>query len=178
MVLEDMGSTNGTYCNGARVTRQALSEGDKILLGSTTILKFSYQDQLDEAFQRQMSESALRDGLTRAYNKRYFGERIESELQYALRHDVAAVADLPRHRSLQAHQRRARPPGGRPRAGAAGDAGDAHARRGRGLRPLRRRGVRHHRARHGRWRTPRRWPSASAPASRRTRSCSAARRSR
>src|SRR3954447_25169224 len=92
MVLEDLGSTNGTYCNGTRVTRQPLSEGDKILLGSTTILKFSYQDQLDEAFQRQMSESALRDGLTRAYNKRYFGERLESELQYALRHDGAPVS--------------------------------------------------------------------------------------
>ena len=88
MVLEDMGSTNGTFCNGARVTRQPLSEGDKILLGSTTILKFSYHDQLEEAFQRQMSESALRDGLTRAYNKRYFSERIESELQYSLRHDT------------------------------------------------------------------------------------------
>ncbi len=74
------------------MTRQALSEGDKILLGSTTILKFSYQDQLDEAFQRQMSESALRDGLTRAYNKRYFGERIEAELQYALRHDSSPVS--------------------------------------------------------------------------------------
>ena len=81
-----MGSTNGTFCNGERVTRQALSEGDKILLGSTTILKFSHQDKLEEAFQRQMSESALRDGLTRAYNKRYFSERIESELQYAVRH--------------------------------------------------------------------------------------------
>jgi diguanylate cyclase (GGDEF)-like protein len=87
MVLEDLGSTNGTFCNGNRVTRQPLAEGDKILLGSTTILKFSYQDQLEEAFQRQMSESALRDGLTRAYNKRYFSERIESELQYSLRHD-------------------------------------------------------------------------------------------
>jgi diguanylate cyclase (GGDEF)-like protein len=88
MVLEDLGSTNGTYCNGERVSRRALSEGDKILLGSTTILKFSYHDKLDEAFQRQMSESALRDGLTRAYNKRYFGERSESELQYSLRHDA------------------------------------------------------------------------------------------
>jgi two-component system cell cycle response regulator len=86
LALEDMGSTNGTYCNGERVTRQALAEGDKILLGTTTILKFSYQDKLDEAFQRQMSESALRDGLTRAFNKRYFSERAESELQYALRH--------------------------------------------------------------------------------------------
>ncbi|HXU04748.1 MAG TPA: GGDEF domain-containing protein [Polyangia bacterium] len=92
MMLEDLGSTNGTYCNGVRVTRQALSEGDKILLGSTTILKFSYQDQLEEAFQRQMSESALRDGLTHAYNKRYFGERIESELQYSLRHDAAPLS--------------------------------------------------------------------------------------
>jgi diguanylate cyclase (GGDEF)-like protein len=33
-----------------------------------------------------MSESALRDGLTRAYNKRYFSDRIESEFQYAIRH--------------------------------------------------------------------------------------------
>jgi len=88
MVLEDLASTNGTFCNGERVTRQVLSEGDKILLGSTTILKFSHQDKLEEAFQRQMSESALRDGLTRAYNKRYFSERIESELQYALRHSA------------------------------------------------------------------------------------------
>ncbi|HSZ83886.1 MAG TPA: GGDEF domain-containing protein [Polyangia bacterium] len=87
-VLEDMGSTNGTFCNGARVQRQILAEGDKILLGSTTILKFSYQDKLDEMFQRQMSESALRDGLTKAFNKRYFTERVESEYLYAVRHDT------------------------------------------------------------------------------------------
>jgi diguanylate cyclase (GGDEF)-like protein len=88
VVLEDLGSTNGTYCNGERVERRTLAEGDKILLGSTTILRFTYQDRLDEAFQRQMSESALRDGLTHAYNKRTFGERIESEFQYATRHDA------------------------------------------------------------------------------------------
>jgi len=85
-VLEDLGSTNGTYCNGQRVTRQPLSEGDKILIGSTTILKFSYQDRLDEIFQRQMSESALRDGLTKTFNKRYLSERLESEYTYAARH--------------------------------------------------------------------------------------------
>ncbi len=84
--LQDLGSTNGTFRNGKRVDRELLAEGDKILLGSTTILKFSLQDHLDEMFQRQMSESALRDGLTRAYNKRYFIDRIDSELQHALRH--------------------------------------------------------------------------------------------
>ena len=87
-VLEDMGSTNGTFCNGTRVQRKTLAEGDKILLGSMTILKFSYQDKLDEMFQRQMSESALRDGLTKIFNKRYFTERIESEYLYAARHDT------------------------------------------------------------------------------------------
>ena len=86
IMLEDLGSTNGTFCNGVRAERHPLAEGDKILIGSTTILKFSYQDKLDEMFQRQMSESALRDGLTRAFNKRYFSDRIESEFQYAIRH--------------------------------------------------------------------------------------------
>src|SRR5262249_27723917 len=53
-----------------------------------TILKFSFGDQLDEMFQRQMSESALRDGMTKAFNKRYFTERFESEFASALRQDA------------------------------------------------------------------------------------------
>jgi diguanylate cyclase (GGDEF)-like protein len=84
--VEDMGSTNGTFVNGVRIDRKALSDGDKILLGGTTILKFSYHDKLDEDFQRRMAESALRDGLTKAFNKRYFTERLESEYLYAVRH--------------------------------------------------------------------------------------------
>jgi two-component system cell cycle response regulator len=86
VILEDLGSTNGTFCNGVRVTEQILADGDKILLGSTTILKFTYHDKLDEMFQRQLSESALRDGLTKAFNKRYFGERLETEYTYSDRH--------------------------------------------------------------------------------------------
>jgi two-component system, cell cycle response regulator len=91
VILEDLGSTNGTFCNGTRVQRQPLNHGDKILLGSTTILKFSYNDKLDEMFQRQMSESALRDGLTKTFNKRYLSERLESEFTYAIRHGTALV---------------------------------------------------------------------------------------
>src|SRR5437016_12103297 len=63
IVVEDLGSTNGTFLNGAKVSRQVLKDGDKIQVGSTTILKFTYHDNLDENFQRQMYESALRDGL-------------------------------------------------------------------------------------------------------------------
>jgi two-component system, cell cycle response regulator len=84
--IHDLGSTNGTYCNGERVTKRPLADGDKIQVGSTTILKFTFHDSLDESFQRQMYESALRDGLTKIFNKRYFQERLESEFSYAMRH--------------------------------------------------------------------------------------------
>jgi len=86
--LQDLGSTNGTFCNGLKVDKKKeLADGDKILVGSTTILKFTYHDNLDEMFQKQMYESALRDGLTKAFNKKYFTDRLESEFMFATRHD-------------------------------------------------------------------------------------------
>jgi diguanylate cyclase (GGDEF)-like protein len=84
--VRDLGSTNGTFCNGERVSDHQLKDGDKIQVGSTTILKFTFHDSLDETFQRQMYESALRDGLTKVFNKKYFLDRLESEFAYAIRH--------------------------------------------------------------------------------------------
>lgn len=86
VVVEDLSSTNGTFVNGERVTRHPLDDGDKIQIGTTTILKFSYHDAIDQAFQRRMYDAAIRDGLTGAYNKKYFTERLASELAYAVRH--------------------------------------------------------------------------------------------
>jgi diguanylate cyclase (GGDEF)-like protein len=88
MLVQDLDSRNGTFANGQRITRHLLKDGDKIQVGSTTILKFTYHDHLDESFQRQMYESALRDGLTKAFNKKYFLDRIESEFRFAKRHRV------------------------------------------------------------------------------------------
>jgi diguanylate cyclase (GGDEF)-like protein len=86
MIVRDLGSTNGTFLNGTKISEQVLRDGDKIQVGSTTILKFTFHDSLDESFQRQMYESALRDGLTKAFNKKYFLDRLESEFAYAIRH--------------------------------------------------------------------------------------------
>ena len=86
MVLVDLGSTNGTFCNGVRVARQDLTDGDKISIGATTILKFTYQDQVDERYQKQLFESALRDGLTATFNRRYFIDRLHTEFRFAMRH--------------------------------------------------------------------------------------------
>jgi two-component system, cell cycle response regulator len=86
--LIDLGSTNGTFYNGGKIDIQTLKDGDKIQIGSTIILKFSYQDTLDEALQRNLYDSATRDGLTHLYNKKYFLDAIAKEFAYADRHKV------------------------------------------------------------------------------------------
>jgi two-component system, cell cycle response regulator len=85
--LADLGSRNGTWVNGARIEDPVeLRDGDKIQLSSSTILKFTYADRLDESFQRRMYESSLRDSLTKAFNKKYFLDRLEREFRFAKRH--------------------------------------------------------------------------------------------
>src|SRR5690242_12687946 len=87
--LVDLGSTNGTFLNGLKVSASPLYDGDKIQIGSNTVLKFSIQDQLEEAYQRSIYESATRDGLTRLYNKKYFLETLRKEFTYCVRHRMA-----------------------------------------------------------------------------------------
>lgn len=84
--LIDLGSTNGTWVNGARVERHLLRDGDRIRLGCETVFRFSLHDELEEAFQQQLYDAATRDPLTHLYNKRYFLERLEEELGWAQRH--------------------------------------------------------------------------------------------
>jgi diguanylate cyclase (GGDEF)-like protein len=86
LLVEDLQSRNGTFLNGRRVEQGQLADGDKIQLGRTTVLKFSLHDPIEESFQRRMFDSALRDGLTRAYNRRYFLDRLDTEVRFALRH--------------------------------------------------------------------------------------------
>jgi diguanylate cyclase (GGDEF)-like protein len=86
VLFEDLGSTNGSFVNGAKVMHHKLVEGDKIQIGTGVILKFTYHDELDEDFQKQMFQSASRDALTQAYNKRFFMEQLESEFAFAVRH--------------------------------------------------------------------------------------------
>lgn len=85
--VRDLDSANGTFINGTQVTGDyQLADGDKITLGTTTILKFTYHDKLDETFQRDLINAAQRDGLTGAYNKRHLMEQLRTEMSYALRH--------------------------------------------------------------------------------------------
>jgi two-component system, cell cycle response regulator len=88
--VEDLGSRNGTFVNGTKIgAPHELKEGDKIQVGRGTVLRFGFQDMLDESYHENLLSSALRDGLTKLFNKRYFIERLDSELKFAQRHNTA-----------------------------------------------------------------------------------------
>lgn len=88
VTLCDLGSTNGTFVNGQAIQSQTLTDGDKIQVGSTTILKFSYQDTVEEQFQKGLFQSAVRDALTQAYNRRFLMNRLQADVSYSHRHDT------------------------------------------------------------------------------------------
>jgi two-component system cell cycle response regulator len=84
--IEDLDSANGTFVNGQSIRSAALHDGDKIQMGSTTILKVSYANELEENLQQKMQDAAIYDGLTKGCTKRHFLHRLEMEVAYAKRH--------------------------------------------------------------------------------------------
>jgi diguanylate cyclase (GGDEF)-like protein len=84
----DLGSKNGTFFKGEKIEAVELHDGDRFQVGSRTIFKVTYQDNIEEEFQRQLYESATRDSLTSLYNKRFMIERLVAEFAYCSRHHV------------------------------------------------------------------------------------------
>jgi two-component system, cell cycle response regulator len=90
VLIEDMESRNGTYVNGRQIKNTTtLHDGDKIQVGGTTVVRFALHDALDESFHDNLLSSALRDPLTKLFNKRYLMDRLDSELKFAQRHETA-----------------------------------------------------------------------------------------
>lgn len=86
-VLRDDGSRNGTFVNSQRLAKATtLRDGDRVQLGSNTLLRFSLVDEKEEGALRRVYEAAILDGLTGVYNRKHLEERITVELAYAGRH--------------------------------------------------------------------------------------------
>ncbi len=85
-VVEDMGSTNGTFVDGKRIERASLQSGDRIHIGPNVTISFAIVAAQAEHVAHQLYESSVRDPLTRIYNRRYLVERLASEFAYAKRH--------------------------------------------------------------------------------------------
>ncbi len=88
--VSDLDSRNGTFVNGEKITTPTpLKNGDKVQIGAATVLRFAYHDELDDSFHESLLSSALRDPLTKLFNKRYLMDRLDSELKFANRHETS-----------------------------------------------------------------------------------------
>ncbi|GAB5549169.1 MAG: GGDEF domain-containing protein [Sandaracinaceae bacterium] len=87
--IEDLGSTQGTWVDRRRVRRPyPLSAGQRVHLGPHVSFRFDLHDAHEQRIVAGLHDAAMRDALTGAYTRRYFHERLRSELSYARRHDV------------------------------------------------------------------------------------------
>jgi hypothetical protein len=83
VVLEDLGSTNGTTVNGARATRQVLQEGDRIDIGRQSFVYLADADAATPLAEIESLEAALRAGADVAIGSRALGDesvRIKAQL--------------------------------------------------------------------------------------------------
>ena len=79
-------STNGTFVNDVKLTTvTVLRDGDRVQLGSNTLLRFAYVDEHEEAALRRVYEAAHLDGLTGVFNRKHLEERMAVELSVAAR---------------------------------------------------------------------------------------------
>ncbi len=86
-IIEDLGSTNGTFVGRSRIERPTLlDDGVRVGLGRRTFLRFGVQDMLEQEALLQVHRSALHDALTGVSNRGVFEQRMHSEMAYARRH--------------------------------------------------------------------------------------------
>jgi len=87
--IMDLGSRNGTVVNGERLLApRLLDRGDKIHLGVETILRVSFADEPETRYAKAMQNQIVRDSLTGVFNRRYFNERLDTEVAFSRRHQV------------------------------------------------------------------------------------------
>jgi two-component system cell cycle response regulator len=87
IVIKDLGSTNGTYVNGEMIRKRILNPGDKISVGET-ILRFGYNDEIEEEYHSRLFTFAATDALTGLYNRRYILNELEKQHKIAKRNEL------------------------------------------------------------------------------------------
>jgi two-component system, cell cycle response regulator len=85
VVIRDLESTNGTLVNDERVAEYELRNGDLVKIGRT-IFKFIAGGNIEQLYHEEIYRLTTVDGLTRAYNRRYFLEQLEREMGRCLRY--------------------------------------------------------------------------------------------
>lgn len=85
LVLQDLGSTNGTYVNDRSVDEVTLRNSDIIKIGSV-IYKFITGGNAESLYHEEIYRMTITDGLTGIPNRRHLMEFLERELARATRY--------------------------------------------------------------------------------------------
>ena len=86
--INDLGSTNGTFLNGSRVTdSQLLEDGDKIKVGNH-LMKFAMLDEFEAEFQERVHQMIQRDELTGLRSRRSLFADLDRVINEANRSDA------------------------------------------------------------------------------------------
>jgi two-component system cell cycle response regulator len=81
--IEDLGSRNGTYCNGERVVgMRTLVEGDRLQIGTTVVFRCTHVETTGEVTAATASEMC--DPVTGALGRRPFVDLLEQEVGKAI----------------------------------------------------------------------------------------------
>ena len=86
--VQDLRSTNGTFVNDDAVQERCLRDGDQVRVGRS-ILKFMTGENIEVHYHEEIYRLMTVDGLTQAFNRRYFDEALEREYNRSKRYDRA-----------------------------------------------------------------------------------------
>jgi len=84
-VIEDLGSTNGTFVNDAKTDHAVLTDGDQVKVGRS-ILKYMSGENIEANYHEEIYRLMTMDALTQTHNRRYFNEALEREFQRSIRY--------------------------------------------------------------------------------------------
>jgi diguanylate cyclase (GGDEF)-like protein len=88
-VLEDLQSKNGTFVAGTQVKKpHEIAYGDTFQIGPDVIIRLGRMTAAEDRAARHLYASSMRDALTNVFNRRYFAQRLHSELAHSKRHGV------------------------------------------------------------------------------------------
>lgn len=83
--IYDLGSTNGTFVNNYRIEDTELRDGDLVRVGQS-IFKYLSGSNIENKYHEEIYRLSTIDGLTETYNKRFFLDTLERELNRAQRY--------------------------------------------------------------------------------------------
>jgi diguanylate cyclase (GGDEF)-like protein len=93
VIIRDLESTNGTLVNDERVAEYELRNGDLVKIGRT-IFKFIAGGNIEQLYHEEIYRLTTVDGLTQAYNRRYFLEQLEREMGRCQRYGRRLILGL------------------------------------------------------------------------------------